>query len=158
VERTVHSPISSRTERISHLTSNLILATMSSSPTVGQIVRQIIEQLSDGVSQLVLMVVVLQEQNADVPPSLPNAASAVMQTAVTLSRVASQLADTNYKNFPAIAKEIIDSATAVNDANGTMSKAIGVLTTSSDRKVRLMSSIFKYYPNIWCKYVLDFKL
>jgi len=57
-----------------------------------------------------------------------------MQTAVTLAKVAQSLALTNYKEFPKIAKEIIDSAGAVNVANETMNKAVQVLTSSLDRK------------------------
>lgn len=104
--------------------------------------RQIIEQLSDGVSQLVLMVVVLQEQNADVPANLPNAAQAVLGTAVTLGKVATQLAGTNYKNFPDIAKEIVDAATAVQSATDTMTTAMKTLQTSADRKVRFLSPAY----------------
>jgi uncharacterized phage infection (PIP) family protein YhgE len=100
-------------------------------------VRQIIEQLSDGVSQLVLMVVVLQDQNADVPPNLPTASQAVLGTAVTLSKVAAQLAGTNYKNFPDIAKEIVEAANSVQSATDVMTTAMKTLQTSSDRKVRL---------------------
>ena len=48
-------------------------------------------------SQLVLLVVVLQEKNAEVPPQLPQAAGVVNQTALTLSKIAKQLAEANYK-------------------------------------------------------------
>jgi hypothetical protein len=81
------------------------------------------------------MVVVLQEQNADVPPNLPTAAGAVSQTAATLAKVAQQLAVTSYKNFEEISSEIVVSATAVQDANATMQTAMQSLTSSPDRKV-----------------------
>lgn len=94
------------------------------------------------------MVVVLQEQNADVPPNLPNAAQAVLQTAVTLSKVAAQLASTNYKGFPDIAKEIIEAADAVTKATDVMTGAMKTLQTSSDRKVRHLNLIKNFSTHI----------
>lgn len=44
-----------------------------------------------------LLVVVLQEKNAEVPPQLPQAAGVVNQTALTLAKIAKQLAEANYK-------------------------------------------------------------
>jgi len=57
-------------------------------------VQQITETLSDAVSQLVVLVIALQEQNAEMPPTLPAASAAVAQSAATLvhvARFASQL-------------------------------------------------------------------
>jgi hypothetical protein len=45
----------------------------------------------------VLLVVVLQEKNAEVPPQLPQASGVVNQTALTLAKIAKQLAEANYK-------------------------------------------------------------
>lgn len=98
------------------------------------IVRQLIDMLSDKVSDLVYNVVLLQEQNAEMPASLPQASAQVMQTATQLVKVAHQLAAVNYKNFESIANEIRNAADAVTVASETMSKAMGELSGLSDRK------------------------
>jgi hypothetical protein len=98
-------------------------------------VRKIIDDLSDGVSQLVLLVVVLQEKNAEVPPQLPEAASVVNKTAKTLATIAKQLAETNYKEHPSIKQEIIDAAVTVENATVTLDNAVRILQTSSNREV-----------------------
>jgi DNA repair exonuclease SbcCD ATPase subunit len=102
--------------------------------SIVQIVRKIIDDLSDGVSQLVLLVVVLQEKNSEVPPQLPQAASVVNQTAKTLANIAKQLAETNYKDHPSIKQEIIDAAVTVESATVTMDNAVRILQTSPNRE------------------------
>lgn len=97
------------------------------------LVRQLIDNLSDKVSDLVYAVVVLQEQNAEMPPTLPGASGQVMQTATQLVKVAHQLAAVNYKNFESIATEIRQAADAVTGASGTMTSAIQQLETTTDR-------------------------
>jgi len=84
---------------------------------------------------LVLTVVVLSEQNAEVQPGLPEGANAVNETARTLAKIARQLAGSNYKNFPPIAKEINEASDAVDVATGTMASAIEVLVSAADRKM-----------------------
>lgn len=101
--------------------------------TVAQIVQKIIDDLSDGISQLVLLVVVLQEQNAEVPAQLPAAAGVVVKTAQTLVKIAKNLADNNYKQFPDIQREIHEASDAVDKSAGTMTNAVNVLSTSTDR-------------------------
>lgn len=44
-------------------------------------VRSIIEELSDAVSELMIMVIVLSEQNAAMPPDLPGKSVAINETA-----------------------------------------------------------------------------
>lgn len=97
------------------------------------LVRQLIDMLSDKVSDLVYNVVVLQEQNADMPATLPSAAAQVMQTATQLVKVAHQLAAVNYKNFESIANEIRQAADAVTGASGTMTSAMQQLEAMTDR-------------------------
>ena len=97
------------------------------------LVRQLIDMLSDKVSDLVYNVVVLQEQNAEMPSTLPSAAAQVMQTATQLVKVAHQLAAVNYKNFESIANEIREAADAVTGASGTMTSAMQQLETTTDR-------------------------
>jgi len=56
--------------------------------SIQKVVEQIIDTLSDSVSQLILLVIVLQEQNAEVPKELPVAAQGVDKTARVLVDVA----------------------------------------------------------------------
>jgi hypothetical protein len=102
--------------------------------SVAQIVRNLIEQLSESVSDLVFNVVLLQEQNAEMPPHLPQAAAQVMQTASMLVKVAHQLASVNYKNFEEIANEIRTAADAVTGASSSMTTAIKVIAESKEKK------------------------
>lgn len=88
------------------------------------VVRSIIEQLSEGISQLVLTVIVLSEQNAPLPDQLPNGAAAVNQTAASLANIARKLAATNYKDFPSIKDEITEAAAAVDNATTVLATAI----------------------------------
>jgi hypothetical protein len=96
-------------------------------------VRNLIEQLSESVSDLVFNVVVLQEQNAEMPAHLPQAAGQVMQTATMLVKVAHQLASVNYKNFESIANEIRTAADAVTGASSTMTNAIKTISESKEK-------------------------
>jgi len=102
--------------------------------SVSQIVRKIIDELSDGVSELVLLVVVLAEQNAPLPEQLPPAATVVNETANTLAKVARQLAATDYSDFPEIFQEINEACDAVNSATSTLARAITILQGPGDRK------------------------
>eukprot|EP01125_Pyxidicula_operculata_P005612 TRINITY_DN196_c0_g1_i1.p1 TRINITY_DN196_c0_g1~~TRINITY_DN196_c0_g1_i1.p1 ORF type:complete len:1163 (+),score=467.74 TRINITY_DN196_c0_g1_i1:39-3527(+) len=102
--------------------------------SVEQVVGQIIETLSDGVSELVLMVVVLAEQNQAMPSTLPNTANQVNTTANKLSLIARKLADTDYKAFPSISKEILEASEQVESATKVMSNSVGNLSGSADRK------------------------
>lgn len=103
-------------------------------PTLTLSVRGIIDDLSDGVSELVLIVVIMAEQNAAVPEQLPPAAATVNQTANTLASIARELGRTDYVDFEEIVTEINESADAVDGATGTMGKAISVLQGTGDRK------------------------
>ena len=66
---------------------------MSSIGTVGMIsisaiikilVKQIIDQLSEGVAQMMLMVIKYKEQNASIPDTLPQAVAGVVKACETL--------------------------------------------------------------------------
>lgn len=98
------------------------------------IVRGIIDDLSDGVSELVLLVVVMSEQNAAVPPPLPIAASVVNQTANTLANIARELAKTDYVDFDEIVQEINEAANDVEGGTKTMEEALKVLQGDGDRR------------------------
>jgi len=103
--------------------------------SVSQIVRKIIDDLSDGVSELALLVVVLAEQNAAIPDQLPSAAEIVNKTARGLATIARELAKADYAEFPEISKEINEAASAVDSATNGMDRAVNILKTSrGDRK------------------------
>jgi len=102
--------------------------------SISQIVQSIIGALSDGVSELILIVVVLAEQNADIPLQLPLAATNVNKTAKALSDIARQLAKTNYADFPEIAKEIVDASNFVDFSVNNLSLAVQTLQETKDKK------------------------
>eukprot|EP01128_Nolandella_sp_AFSM9_P005787 TRINITY_DN2861_c0_g1_i1.p1 TRINITY_DN2861_c0_g1~~TRINITY_DN2861_c0_g1_i1.p1 ORF type:complete len:2112 (+),score=650.25 TRINITY_DN2861_c0_g1_i1:34-6336(+) len=102
--------------------------------SVAEVVRKVIEELSDGVSTLMLTVIVLSEQNATVPADLPATSAAVNQTAQMLAKIANKLAGSNYKKFPPIATEIVEAAGAVDGATVTLANAINELTSAADRQ------------------------
>lgn len=102
--------------------------------SVAQVVKKIIEELSDGVSELMLTVIVLTEQNAAIPPELPKTSSAVNETAQMLAKIAKQLAAKNYKKFPPIADKIVNAAVAVDGATQVLAQAISSLQTAANRR------------------------
>ena len=93
-------------------------------------VESIIESLSDAVSQLILLVIVFQEQNAAPPPQLPSAAGQVDKTAKILVDVAKNLADEEYSDYPDIKKEIIDAANDVGKASNDLMSAVHFLSSA----------------------------
>jgi len=102
--------------------------------SIAQIVRQVIDDLSDGVSELVLLVVVLAEQNQVLPPQLPGASEIVNEMANRLASIARELTRTDYADFEEIAREIIEAADAVDTATNTLKNAIQILQGGGDRK------------------------
>jgi len=95
--------------------------------SVAQVVRKIIDDLTDGVSELVLLVVVLAEQCQAVPDQLPSAATVVNSTANTLAEIARKLGKTDYAEFPEISSEIVEASDAVEHATKSLDHAIRVL-------------------------------
>jgi hypothetical protein len=104
--------------------------------SVAQVVRQVIDDLSDGVSELVLLVVVLAEQNQGVPEKLPARAGEVNTVAQNLAKIARRLTETDYAEFPEISSEINEASNAVDAATSTLHNAINILVShaSGDRK------------------------
>jgi hypothetical protein len=100
------------------------------SPTV----QQITETLSDAVAQLVVLVVALQEQNAEMPPTLPMAAQAVGGASNTLVGVARSLAEEEYSDFPDICGQILNAADGVEQAAAAMIVAVQAVATARDRQ------------------------
>jgi phosphate uptake regulator len=97
------------------------------------------------VSQLILLVIVFQEQNAAMPPELPPAAAQVEKTAKVLVNVAKDLADEEYQEYPDIRVEIIDAADNVDKASNGLMRAINDLKTAADRKKVLNVSFVLSY-------------
>jgi len=103
--------------------------------SVAQVVRQVIDDLSDGVSELVLLVVVLAEQNQAVPAKLPTRATEVNKIALNLANIARRLTETEYVDFPEITSEILEASGAVDAATSTLGNAITILESGGgDRK------------------------
>lgn len=96
--------------------------------------QQITETLSDAVAQLVVLVVALQEQNAEMPPTLPAAAEAVGNAATTLVSVARSLANDEYAEYPDMRTQIVNAADGVEQAAVAMIAAVRAVATSHDRK------------------------
>jgi hypothetical protein len=97
-------------------------------------VQQITETLSDAVAQLVVLVVALQEQNAEMPPTLPTAAQAVCGASGTLVGVARALAEEEYSDFPDICGQILGAADGVEQAASAMIIAVQAVATAYDRQ------------------------
>uniref|UniRef100_A0A6B2KX37 Vinculin n=1 Tax=Arcella intermedia TaxID=1963864 RepID=A0A6B2KX37_9EUKA len=83
--------------------------------------------MSDGVSELVLLVVILSESNAEVPKELPEAAGVVNGTARNLSKVARMLAQSDYADFEEIVLDINSAADSVDAASVEMDNALVAL-------------------------------
>lgn len=97
-------------------------------------VQQITETLSDAVAQLVVLVVALQEQNAEMPPTLPAAADAVGNASATLVNVARSLANEDYADYPDMKNQILNAADGVEQAGASMIAAVRSVASSHDRK------------------------
>jgi len=107
---------------------------MAQQQNVEQIVRSIIDVLSESVSELVLMVVVLREQNAQMPASLPKSSAGVNETARKLGLIAKKLAATDYKDFPEISDEINEASDSLDSATQVLGKAVTDLTGGVTRQ------------------------
>eukprot|EP01121_Diplochlamys_sp_Union-15-3_P000449 TRINITY_DN10407_c0_g1_i1.p1 TRINITY_DN10407_c0_g1~~TRINITY_DN10407_c0_g1_i1.p1 ORF type:complete len:770 (-),score=180.74 TRINITY_DN10407_c0_g1_i1:26-2335(-) len=102
--------------------------------STAQRVQKVIDELSDGITSFVYLVVVLQENNANPPPNLLDEAGNVSKTSSNLSKIAKELANTNYKQFTAIQEEIHDAADSVDQSIELMTHAIKELSNVADKK------------------------
>lgn len=80
-----------------------------------------------------MMVIILQERNADPPPALPNGVEIVTGSAERLHMVAMALAAEDYQEYPDIRKEIEDAATCVEVASQDLKRALNALMTTRDK-------------------------
>eukprot|EP01113_Clastostelium_recurvatum_P034765 TRINITY_DN475_c0_g1_i1.p1 TRINITY_DN475_c0_g1~~TRINITY_DN475_c0_g1_i1.p1 ORF type:complete len:1458 (+),score=534.71 TRINITY_DN475_c0_g1_i1:108-4481(+) len=101
--------------------------------SIGAVVQTIMESLSDAISQLILMVIALQEKNAVVPPHVPTAAAGVATACNTLVQVARGLAADEYVDFPDIQEPIYACATDVEAASQGLLDSVEFISTSPDR-------------------------
>jgi len=103
--------------------------------SVAQIVRNIIDELSEGVSELVLVVIILSEQGAALPAELPPNAQFVNNTANQLAKVARTLAGSEYAEFEEICKDIHQASDDVNIATDKLEKAVDTLAKGGNLRV-----------------------
>eukprot|EP01087_Luapelamoeba_hula_P016449 TRINITY_DN505_c0_g1_i1.p1 TRINITY_DN505_c0_g1~~TRINITY_DN505_c0_g1_i1.p1 ORF type:complete len:2168 (-),score=569.75 TRINITY_DN505_c0_g1_i1:84-6587(-) len=102
--------------------------------SVAKIVQQITETLSDAVAQLVVLVIALQEQNAEMPATLPNASNAVAQASAALVQVARALAEDDYGDYPDIQEQINGAALGVEQSSANLIKAVQNMRSAPDRR------------------------
>ncbi len=95
---------------------------------------QVINVISDAISSLLGMVVVLQEKNAPIPASLPKTGKSVVEACDRLVSVAKELAADEYGDFPDIEREIVEAASDVGRAADSLEQSIRNLQTSKDRQ------------------------
>eukprot|EP01132_Coremiostelium_polycephalum_P002349 gene2349-2897_t len=93
--------------------------------------QQILEQLSENVSQLILMVIVLQEQNAALPI---DELTAVLNGSASIAEVSVTLANEEYNDFPHIQNEIISASQKMEITKNQAFSAIRGFNLIVDRK------------------------
>jgi hypothetical protein len=93
----------------------------------------VIEALSESISQLMVMVIALQEQNAQPPPQLPQGVGIVSNAASVLANVAKSLADTEYGEYPNIKQKIVTGAVQVEGAERQLQTSLQGLMATSNR-------------------------
>ena len=96
--------------------------------------EQIIEALSESISQLMMMVIILQERNADPPPALPNGVGIVTDSASRLHQVAMALAVEDFSEYPDIRAEIEEAAESVRMSALHLQTALKSLMTTSNKQ------------------------
>eukprot|EP01094_Clydonella_sp_ATCC50884_P019220 TRINITY_DN3707_c0_g1_i1.p1 TRINITY_DN3707_c0_g1~~TRINITY_DN3707_c0_g1_i1.p1 ORF type:complete len:1573 (-),score=763.32 TRINITY_DN3707_c0_g1_i1:256-4872(-) len=97
--------------------------------TVSQIVAQVIETLSNSISELMLLVISWQEQNAQPPSTLSERVDGVSQAAMLVQNVARQLGDTEYGAYPDIKARVVAAAENVSTANAELKSALAALVS-----------------------------
>ena len=96
-------------------------------------VEQVIEALSESISQLMVMVIALQEKNSQPPPQLPQGVGIVSNAAQVLSNVAKSLAETEYREYENIKHKIIAGAVNVDRAEAQLQSSLQELMATPDR-------------------------
>ncbi|EFA74735.1 hypothetical protein PPL_11766 [Heterostelium album PN500] len=80
--------------------------------------QHLLEQLSENISQLILMVVMLQERNANLPVEevvgVIRRSSAVANASASVAEISAALANEEYQDYPDIKNEILEASTTWN--------------------------------------------
>lgn len=79
--------------------------------------------------------IVLQEQNANVPEQLPEASKLVAGASENLVTVAKTVGEANYTDYPDIKQKIVDAANVVEASKNGLLKAVEYLLSVKDRKL-----------------------
>eukprot|EP01125_Pyxidicula_operculata_P014782 TRINITY_DN496_c1_g1_i3.p1 TRINITY_DN496_c1_g1~~TRINITY_DN496_c1_g1_i3.p1 ORF type:complete len:1582 (-),score=501.89 TRINITY_DN496_c1_g1_i3:86-4831(-) len=99
-----------------------------------QIVQQIFDQVSDGIAELTLLIVVLAKKNGPPPATLKNAVEVVLQPAGSIAEVSREMAADDYAAFPDIASEMTSASDLLTEGTKKMIGAINTLVQTSNRK------------------------
>ena len=102
--------------------------------STSQIVERIIDSLSEAVSQFVVLVIALQEQNAEMPAQLPSAAGNVSQACTVLETAATSLANDEYGDYPEIQQQMLAAVDGVNKSSSGMMAAVNNMKSTPNRQ------------------------
>ncbi|KAK5575278.1 hypothetical protein RB653_010535 [Dictyostelium firmibasis] len=93
--------------------------------------QQMLEQLSENVSQLILTVLELKDKNANLPVV---EVTAIANAASSISDIAIKLADAEYSNYPTIYNEIINTTTNMSTIKKTTIDCIANFQTATNKQ------------------------
>lgn len=96
-----------------------------SDKSISELVQEIMDQLSERVSQVTLIVIQKRDRNEPMPPTLKGAVGAVGKAATLVVQVARSLAESDYADFANIQREINDACQAVEQSTTSLLGAIG---------------------------------
>ncbi|KAM9971884.1 hypothetical protein ACTFIW_011872 [Dictyostelium discoideum] len=94
--------------------------------------QQMLEQLSENVSQLILTVLELKDKNANLPVV---EVTAIANAASSISDIAIKLADAEYSNYPSIYNEIINTTTNMSTIKKTTIDCIANFQTTTNKQL-----------------------
>lgn len=106
--------------------------------------EKIIDALGDGISQLMMLLIVLQERNAEPPPQIRGGVDMVKNSSDTLHQVANNLANTDYADFPTIQTKVLEASSALAVASDDFIASYNNLLSSPQRAAawnRLVDSL-----------------
>jgi len=93
-----------------------------------------VETLTESVTQLIVIIIPLQESGGAMPPGLPVGAQGVCKAAIALADAAVGLAEDEYEEFPSIKKQIEDAAAQVRKASDGLSDAVQQIAKTTGSK------------------------
>lgn len=95
--------------------------------SIGKIVNQIIEQLSESVSHLTLLVIKNMELNSPLPENLPAGVLNVAKACGALVQIANEIATRDYAEYPRIKKKMLKASADLEEATGTVQGSVKTL-------------------------------